>query len=671
MSQLLIELLSEEIPAKIQKKAEISYKNIFNNYFYSKNIRFSSLLVYVGPRRLVIYANEVVDIIPSRLIEIKGPSIDSEKKVIESFCYSYNVTVKNLIIKVIKNKQFYFLQKKILEQNTFKILKSTLAQPISEYVWPKSMRWKNYDIKWVRPLRNIMCLFNNQVIPFEYGHLTANNYSFGHKIMYPTKIIVSSFKHYKKILEDRYVIIDRHEREQYINLKIRQAANQLNLMLKNDQELLQEVAGLVEYPVILVGKIDSRFLSIPHEVIIAVMRDKQKYFCLCNKDSSLAPFFIFITNIVVDDYSRIIKDNEKVLSARLADALYFFNADIKIPLKNYLPLLDKVIFHDKLGSMKDKVERLAKICAGFFYDKQAAEAALLCKSDIISYIVNEFPSTQGIMGAYYAKIANESNNISLAIRDHYKPKGPNDIIPIGPAAILAIADKIDSLSGLIMIKETITSSKDPYAMRRQSLGIIRIIIENKININIVDLVKYACNLFSNKMIVLVDEVEQVVNFIEERLKYYFRSYYKLNLVNSVVDLKRDSNLLSINLKLSALKAFIESIAGKKLLLLYKRITNIFVNRRVKGNLNINLFSSQYEHNLFNNISIVEYKIDDLLSNNDYIQVLSLLAELQDPIDKLFNNVMLIVNDSLVTNNRLLLVNKVRELCNKIVKFDFL
>ncbi len=671
MSELLLELFSEEIPVMMQQKAARAYKDIFSKYFTKNKMSFDKINVYVGPRRLTIHAVGMSLKLMASTKVLKGPKISAPRQAIEGFCRSNNIVFNDLNVKNIEGRAFYIYKREIKkEQNTKNVLFNTLHEPIAEYVWPKSMYWGDYKIKWVRPLQNILCIFDEDVMAFEYGHLVANNKCYGHRFMSPSEIVVNNFSEYKAKLADNFIILDSDERKKYIKQELLTNAIQLNLVVKEDKALLEEVVGLAEYPQVMVGKIDQKFLTVPNEILVCAMRGHQKYFSLFYKNGDLAPYFLFVSNIKPDNSSIIISGNEKMLSARLADALYFYEQDLKTTLESKVTKLEKVIFHAKLGNLKEKTIRVAKIVKFIdSHNKDAELASLLCKSDIVSEVVNEFPNLQGIMGYYYAKAESINDETAKAIRDHYKPQGSSDEVPTGVASILALADKSDSLCGLMLAGEKASGSKDPFALRRQALGMVRIILENNLNINLNDLVTFVLNEYKSKIKVEFGYKKSILSFLEERIRYFFREQYDIFLIAAVLDLEQESNLNEVQIKLQVLKAFLSDNDGKDLLITYKRASNILANTELTGEINEATFITHHESTLFNYIKDYATKIDVALFSKNYSESLKLLASMRDPISNFFDNVMVKNKDSAIANNRMLLLARVKQIFNKIAKFD--
>lgn len=656
MSELLLELFSEEIPAFMQKNAEEGYLNIFTKIFEENEI-FAKLQVFSGPRRITLYATHLPKVTLPKEIEIKGPSTEAPEAAINGFCKAHNVSKLELSTKLINNQLYYFYIKKVTERQIKEILPEIIIEAINKYSWAKSMFWGDYKIKWVRPLRNILCIFDGEILPLQFGHLAANNITFGHRLTDNKKLEITDFEDYKTKLIENHVILERLKREEIIKTGLLEQASAHNLTIKEDLRLVEEVAGLSEFPVILCGTIPQKFLELPKEVLTSSMRTHQKYFCLFDKSGNFAPYFLFVSNGNFSNSKLVVQGNEKVLSARLSDALYFYKQDISKNLESNLEKLGVVTFHTKLGSLKEKVERITNICK--YIDpnnKDLITAAKLCKSDLISEMVGEFPELQGIMGYYYAKHEGLSEEIAAAIKDYYKPQGLSDSVPIGNAALLAFADKLDSLVGLMIAGEAPTGSGDPYALRRQALGIIRIIVENKLELNLSSLIDFSLKLYSSDK-----DKDLIISFFEERAKFYFKNEYDISLINAVLDL----NLANIKFKLDALKEFLAKEDGKQLLNAYKRASNILGSQNIDGIVEPNLFSTQPEKELFE----VTQKISLQIADKDYDETLNLLQTLLTPITNFFDNVLVNDSDTKIAKNRLLLLQDICKLFHKIAKFN--
>ncbi|UCM93285.1 MAG: glycine--tRNA ligase subunit beta [Rickettsia endosymbiont of Cimex lectularius] len=721
MSELLLELFSEEIPALMQKNAAESYKTIFTTILQDSML-VGDVQVFIGPRRIAVYITNLPKSIPPKEITIRGPKVSSTSQVIEGFCRSNNIEQENLSTLLVQGQSYYIIVKNTKETDIRVLLEDMIPKAISKYIWSKSMYWGNYDISWIRPLRNILCIFDGEILAIKYGHLTANNITFGHRFISPESITIDSFSEYQVKLRESNVIIDQEERKEIIKSQLLIIAKSLNLVIKEDEKLLEEVTGLVELPVVMVGKIPSHFLKLPSEVLVSSMRNHQKYFSTFDETGNFAPYFLFVSNMP-NDQNIIVSGNEKVLSARLSDALYFYQQDLSNSLQSKLPKLERITFHTKLGSVKQKTERIADICNYIIYsndlenwnvkqgvsersvhevreyantpqfcetnsskqksilgNKDLQLAARLCKSDLTSEMVGEFPELQGIMGYYYAKEDRLGEEIAAAIRDHYKPQGPSDSLPVGDAAILAIADKLDSLVGLILIGEEPSGSRDPYSLRRQALGIIRIILGNKLSINIKQLVAYVVHLYQTMFEDVkgggddsgLNKTRQIIlDFLEERAKYYFKNHYDLSLINAVLDFDIEEDLVVSEIKLASLQEFLTKADGENLLTIYKRANNILEGSNIEGEVNQDAFISKYEQELFLSLGVISKQIDSYIVEKDFTKTLSLLLEILNPVNEFFDNVMVKDQDHNIANNRLLLLRMVTQLFDKLAKFSAL
>ena len=662
MSELLLELFSEEIPALMQKNAEEGYLNIFTKIFEENEI-FAKVQVFAGPRRITLHATHLPKVTLSKELEIKGPSTEAPEAAINGFCKAHNVSKLELSTKLINNQLYYFFVKKTEEREIKEILPEIIIEAINKYSWAKSMFWGNYKIKWIRPLRNILCIFDGEVLPLQFGHLTANNITYGHRLTDNKKLELTDFEDYRNKLLGNHVILERTKREEVIKTGLLELANSHNLNIKEDNRLIEEVAGLSEFPVVLPGKIPQKFLELPKEVLISSMRTHQKYFCLFDKTGNFAPYFLFVSNGRFANADLVIKGNEKVLSARLSDALYFYKQDIAKTLESRLGKLEAVTFHAELGNLREKVERITKICKHIApNNKDLITAAKLCKSDLVSEMVGEFPELQGIMGYYYVKHEGLNEEVATAIKDHYKPQGLNDNIPSGNAVLLALADKLDSLVGLMIAGEALTGSGDPYALRRQALGIIRIILENKLELHLNILINFSINLYKDSS---DKNKDLIISFFEERVKFYFKNDYDIALINAVLDL----NLVDTKFKLDTLKEFLIEDAGKQLLNAYRRASNIIDGQKITGLVDASLFITQPEKELFKVIQKISPQIIDSIADKDYKRALNLLSSLLTPITSFFDNVLVNDSDSKIAQNRLSLLQNTCELFHKIAKFN--
>ncbi|MGC0371492.1 MAG: hypothetical protein DGJ47_000181 [Rickettsiaceae bacterium] len=668
MKELLLELFSEEIPAMMQSKAGEFYLKATKELLTSHNVNFTEGNYYSGPRRIAVHVAGIDEYIEPIKIESKGPKIDAPQKALDGFCRANNVEVNQLEIKEIKGIKYYFLVTQNDKKSVIELLEEFLPQIIASYVWPKSMYWGKSSFKWVRPLHNIMCIFEGDVIEFSYGHLPSNNRTYAHRFMADNKVLtITGFTDYKNKLADSFVTIDAKDRQSLIENEILKIANINKLKPIINKKLLQEVAGLVEYPCVMVGRIADKFLSLPKEVLISSMEHHQKYFSLLDADGKLANKFIFVANNAPEDQKLIIDGNERVLSARLEDALYFYQQDLKRDLASQKEALEKVIFHAKLGSLYEKSLRLEKITKFLRPDnKSLSQAALLCKNDIISEMVGEFPNLQGIMGCYYSKSRGDGGNVAAMIQNHYKPQGSNDDCPSGDDAILALSDKMDNLVGLMLAGERASGSKDPYALRRQALGIVRLILENNLSINLLDLVDYSASLYDLKN----EEVkQQILLFIEDRAKYYLKDLYPQNIVNAALDLIKNSDLNQISIKIKDLSYFLTKQDGQDLIAVYRRACNILGNEVYNFDPREDLLRSEYEEKLYYFLKENQQKIEGYIADREYKELFTLLGSMKEILFSFFDNVMVKDKDIEVANNRLSMLYMVKKTFHQIADFS--
>ncbi len=671
MSELLLELFSEEIPALLQVPASEAYHKIFQNFLSQHNIKYQEIKTFCGPRRITICVYGLPTHIEAAKTEIKGPKIDAPEKAIEGFCQSHSITKEQLIISKIKDVEYYFFIQQTEAKEISLLFRESLSELISAYTWPKSMYWGKSEFKWIRPLRNILCLFDEQVIKFNYGHLVSNNQTYGRRFTKNSNtgpvLEVKNFADYQQTLYDNLVILDHNARSKIIEEQIYKIANNNNLQAMVSDKLLQEVTGLVEWPNIMIGQIEEKFLELPVEVLVSSMEANQKYFCLIQNEKRMSSSFVFVADGEFKNPQLVINGNQKVLYARLSDALYFYAQDLKKPIAEQLESLKPVIFHAKLGNLYEKSLRLQQIVEFIApSNRELAKAALLCKTDITSEMVGEFPNLQGIMGYYYALARGESENFAHIIKDHYKPQGIKDDCPNGDAALLSLADKMDNLTGLILAGEEPTGSKDPFALRRQALGIIRLILDNNLSINIVKLIDYSLRLYSGES---NTTKQKIVSFFEERVKHYLKEQYPQNIISAIVDLSKQDNLLKITSKIKYLSSIFDNETAVAFIGIYRRMHNILGNGDVDLAIKQDLFQHQSEQLLYNFLHQNLSKLDQAYKEENYELICQILLSAEKPLSDFFENVMVKAEDLDIANNRLALLQNVKNLFDQFADFS--
>jgi glycyl-tRNA synthetase beta chain len=533
------------------------------------------------------------------------------------------------------------------------------------------MRWEQSAIKWVRPIRNLLCILNGKVLPLKYGELTANNVSFGHRFLAPQSFAVHSAEGYFSGLKKGKVILDLQERKSEITRQIADKLDEMRVI--EDEGLLEEVAGLVEYPFVLLGEIDKKFLSLPREVIITTLKSHQKYFVLEDISGKLSPHFFVVSNMEPqDDGTTILHGNQKVLRARLDDAQFFFNEDRETRLESRVDQLKKIIFHEKIGTIFDKttqteqvIEKISSLSPIKFDLSLAKRAARLAKADLTTNLVKEFPELQGMIGKYYAQLDRENQIVSDAIADHYLPKGTEDNFPTSiEGAVLAISDKISTLCDLFAAGEIPTSSKDPYALRRQAVGIVKLICHFKVSLDMNELIKYSMNLVQGT------DIGPVMDFLSNRFKFFLKDQFETNLIEATLATSNGNFYSDFN-KLICLAKFIESPEGKATLLSIKRISNILGPiSKIPSKLNEELFN-EYEQNLHAALMQAQLEIKPFLAHENHEAALEIFSKLSAIIDILFDKVLIMNDDEQIRNNRLCLLNETNKFFLSFANFSLI
>lgn len=573
MSEFLFEIFSEEIPASPQKKAAQELKTIFETQAQRLGIEYSQVTTYHSPRRLVLHVQAALQKLTSGTTEKRGPRIDAPDAAIDGFLRANKLTKEELFVK----EQFYYANinnvSETIEQSLVKIVDYIFAN----LAWPKTMRWDESNVSWIRPIRNILCIYDKEVLPATLGVLKANNLSFGHRFMAASSFAVKDFAQYKQELSLRKVILDQDERYEQIVAQANKLAQGLDLTINHDDSLFEEISSIVEYPVGLVGKIDKKFLELPDEVLINTMKTHQRYLSLLNKSGRFAPYFLVFANIKMENMETIICGNEKVLQARLEDAKFFYDQDRKYRLEDRLDKLKEIIFHAKLGTVYDKTMRIKRLSAEMAdklgLDKDViVRIATLAKCDLPTNLVIEFPELQGVIGKYYALNDNEQAEVALGVQEHYLPAGRNDACPVQiESAIVSIADKMDSIVGMFTADEAPTSSKDPYGLRRSALGIIRIILEHDLAIDLNTLIASSFASYNKSC-----EPNKIISFFTERFRFYLKDIFRYDFIAAILDEPSELEILAQYNKIRDLSEFASFEEGKNALVALKRVYNFIV-----------------------------------------------------------------------------------------------
>ena len=676
----LLELFSEEIPARMQAKAASDLKSIFTNALTKGGIKFKEADCYVTARRLVLHIQGLDAKRPDSKKERRGPRADAPERAIEGFLRGAGVTRDQVEIREEKKGAFLYA---VIEQegiSTKKALEDIFKSNLGIFPWPKSMRWGDYSIRWVRPLHSVLAIFDGQKLDLSFSGtedisvIPDGNQTRGHRFLAPEPFEVSSFADYQAKLAAAYVILDPAERKELIHRSARNLAQEAGLNLREDEGLLDEVVGLAEYPVVLMGEFDAAFLDVPQEALTSAMKKHQKYFSLVDGQGKLANKFIFVSNMKTNDQgAKIIDGNERVLRARLADTKFFWDQDLKISLEDRLPALDDIVFHAKLGTVGERVKRLVEL-SGYIAEQigadveQAKRAALLCKADLVSGMVGEFADLQGLMGKYYAEKQGEPAAVANAIAEHYSPKGPHDKCPSDLVSVcVALAEKLDSLVGFFGIDEKPTGSKDPFALRRAALGIIRLIVENGLRLALIDICGSSASQYTNG--VLSNAGRVIGDFFAERLKVHLKEQgVRHDLITAVFSLGGEDDLVRLLARVEALQKFLSTDEGGNLLAGYKRAANILKKEtEISGEPTAGSLAE--EKNLFERLSKVSTAADKAIADEEFEEAMAHLATLRPAIDAFFDKVTVNSDDKAERLNRLRLLARIRDTMNRVADFS--
>jgi glycyl-tRNA synthetase beta chain len=666
MPQLLLELLSEEIPARMQAQAAKDLERMARERLAAEGLLPEALTAFAGSRRLTLVAEGLPPAQKDRHEEVKGPRTAAPEQALDGFLRKNGLTKDQLTEK----DGVWFATLHRPGRPTSEIVAETVQAIVRDFPWPKSMVSGVSKLRWVRPLRRVLCVFDGEVVSFEIDGLASGDTTEGHRFMGPGQPFKARhFEAYADGLAKHFVVLDREERKARILDAARTLCFARNLELVEDQGLLDEVAGLVEWPVPVLGDMDAGFLDLPPEVIRTSMRVHQRYFAVRDPATGkLAPHFISIANIeAIDGGKTIARGNAKVLSARLSDARFFWEEDKKVRLEDRLEKLKGVTFHAKLGTMYDRVQRivsLAETLAAYVAPgddavrSKAAEAASLCKADLVTGVVGEFPELQGIMGGYYAAGEGLDPAVAGAIREHYKPQGPSDEVPSEPvAATVALADKLDTLISFFGIGEKPTGSRDPFALRRAALGVIRIVLADKVRLPLKALAS-----------------DDLIAFLADRLKVQLRDEgQRHDLVDAVFALG-DDDLVRIVARVQALGAFLGTEDGANLLAGYKRAVNILRAEEKKGPLPTGAATAlanapAEETALASALTQVEAPLEQHLASEDFAAAMRSLAGLRAPVDAFFDKVLVNSEIPEERENRLRLLIQVRDAMGRVADFS--
>ena len=674
MADLLIELFSEEIPAGLQAPAAQNLKKLLTNGMVEAGLTYANASAFHTARRLTLVVEGLLDASPTVQEERKGPKVGAPEQAIDGFLRGAGLSMDDLEVRDDKKGQVYFAKITKPGRPAAEIVAEVLEATIRNFPWPKSMRWGSGSLRWVRPLQSILCVLSNEaevsVVPLDVDGIKAGNQTRGHRFMAPDAFAVSGFEDYETKLKRAKVILRADERQAAIWQEAQTQAFALGQSVVEDTGLLAEVAGLVEWPVVLMGQIDEEFLDLPPEVLKTSMKEHQKFFSVSNPKTGRIERFVTVANIeAADQGATILKGNQKVLAARLADAKFFWENDLreaKAGMGNWKAALENVTFHNKLGSQAARIKRIAALARDLApvvgADPDMAEqAALVAKADLSSEMVYEFPELQGFMGRYYAEKAGMSADIAAACEAHYSPLGPSDDVPTAPVSVaVALADKLDMLTGFWAIDEKPTGSKDPFALRRAALGVIRLTLDNHLTLPLADRLAAAD---------AGAGAADLLGFFQDRLKTYLRDRgIRHDVIDACIAMPQSDDLALLVKRAEALQGALGTDDGENLIQGFKRANNILSQAEEKDGVeysfgaDVKYAENEAEKVLFAALDSADKTIQPAMATQDFAAAMAAMATLRGPIDAFFEAVKINADSALVRRNRLNLLSRIRTTC---------
>ena len=695
MPDLLIELFSEEIPARMQTRAAQDLQKLVTNGLVEAGLTYASAAAFSTPRRLTLTVEGLLANSPTTREERKGPKADAPEKAIEGFLRGAGLSRDQVEARETPKGNVLFAVIEKPGRPAAEIIAEVLETTIRNFTWPKSMRWGAGSLKWVRPLHSILCILTDEagseVVALEVDGILSGDTTHGHRFMAPDRFSVTSFEDYTAKLKRAYVVLDAKERAEAIWHSATNMAFASGLEVVEDAGLLAEVAGLVEWPVVLMGRIGDAFLDLPPEVLQTSMKEHQKFFSVRNPKTGRIERFITVANRETADHgATILAGNEKVLSARLSDAKFFWENDLrtvrKVGLEGMAKPLADVTFHNKLGSQADRVARieaLARELAPIVGAKPdlAAEAARIAKADLASEMVYEFPELQGIMGRYYAAAAGHDDGVPEACAEHYSPLGPSDVVPTAPVSVaMALADKLDTLTGFWAIDEKPTGSKDPFALRRAALGVVRLILENELPLELRNILVsgQVSNLPATARMADISELPEnwqstttnnLLSFFHDRLKVHLRDQgIRHDIIDACIAMPQNDDLTLLVKRARALNETLSTDDGQNLIQGFKRVGNILTQAEEADGVEYSygadakFAETDEERTLFTALDAAEAKISPAMAAQDFTTAMSAMAALRQPIDAFFEATQINTDNQTVRRNRLNLLSRIRTLC---------
>ncbi len=678
MAELLLELYSEEVPPQLQIAARSQIKQFIENTFEEENLKYKELKVFSSPTRLTLFIKDLAEKIKIEAKEIKGPKVGSSHQVIQGFLQAKNVSGKDLIEKETDKGKFYFIKTQSQSILVEDLLIKIIPKAIGSINWKKSMKWSDHNLMWGRPLRAIFARYNNKKLAFNYEHLdTTDEVIVEQDLIIKTKKI-KDFKDYLNFLKSNRIIVDHKEREQIILKKISSFSQSKQYKEKLNTKLLEEVVNIVEDPNLLHVNFNKNYLEIPKEIIISTLEKHQRYFPIFDSRDRLTNYFFVVAN-KKDEKKLISQGNKRVVEARLADAKFFWDKDRSKNLIKQIANLKSVTFYEKLGTIYDKTQRLRQL-AGLLSDdlninkEKVQVAASISKSDLCSDLVGEYPELQGVMGKYFALAQGFEEDVANSVSDHYLPIGLTSVLPKKPFSYsISIVDKIDTLVGFFIIDEKPSSSKDPFALRRAAIGLLRIIIENKLSFKLRDLISYAIRLYQEQGVEIKNEKteQQVLEFIKERMRNVLKlKNIKIDVIEASISSHAGDNFLALYAKTLLMNKYKNKGIGLNAINSYKRASNILdkAGKRITGRPDAVLFRKDEEKILHEKINEIRKAFTVKDDNKDYESLLIKLSDTKESTDNFFDNVVVNDENQDIKNNRLELL---KMFCNTFDNFiDF-
>ena len=679
MPELLLELYSEEIPPQLQISARKELKELIKNALIEESVSYKSIFSYSSPTRLVVLIKDIPEKIKIPSKEIKGPKVGVLDEVLNSFVRAQNVSKGDIFEKENDKGKFYFIKTKSKEILTKDLLIKIILNSIGSINWRKSMKWSDSKLLWGRPLRSILAIFNKDHLSFSYGHLRSKNHTIIENDFIEKNIKINQFKEYKKILKNNNILLDQEERMEKILKRFSTICQTKNYSNNFNKKLLEEVVNIVENPNVLIVDFNKDYLKIPSEIIISTLQRHQKYFPLFNNKEQLTNFFLVVAN-KVDRKNLIKQGNKRVVEARLSDAKFFWDKDKSRNLIKQIGKLKNIIFFEKLGTIYDKTQRLRKLSSlisdELNTNKEKIEiAASISKSDLCSDLVGEYPELQGVLGKYFALAQGFEEDVSNALSDHYLPLGISSQVPKKPISYsISIIDKLDSLTGFFLINEKPTSSKDPFALRRAAIGLLRVIIENNLTIKLRDLINYSIRLFEEQGVEIknLNAEKEILDFLKDRMKNILK---EKNIKNDIIEASLSAhvgdNYLDLFKKSILINKNINTTTGKNIIESYKRASNIInnTNKGISGSPDAVLFRQEEEKALYDKINEIRKNFTVKEDKKNYENLLIQMSEIKPFTDNFFDNVKVNDENQDIKNNRLELLKMFCNTFNNFVNFS--